>query len=215
MGLRLLGWPQPHQQHDAAELVDFLQPRLVQPPPSGCWETRRSAAEGQLLHTTSPVSALKCILLTQDPEHPTPEVQELVHQWHAQRDLHAFTELPPWCFLQLPRFCYHAPGWPVKQSQAYLLPQRLKLPHFQRSDTLETSWVPYRVVAYIQHHGPTPTSGHYTVAAADAHQQHWLLDDEKTPVLMTSQQVDHLSANAYLVLLVQEPAALPPPQYLH
>ena len=81
------------------------------------------------------------------------------------------------------------------------------MPHFPTQGTLDIRWIPYRVVAYIQHHGPTPVSGHYTVAVADACQQYWLLDDEKEPVLMEPSQVDHLSANVYLLLLVQDSAA--------
>ena len=209
MGLRLLGWSHPQQQHDAAELVDFLQPRLLRSPVSGCWETRQQTDDG--LHRTPSVSAHKCITLPVDAPNPTPEVQELINQWHSQSLLHAFTEAPLWLFLQLPRFFYHAPGWPVKQAQAYILPYDLQLPQFVNFDTTDVSWVPYRVLAYIQHHGSVPTSGHYTTVAQLNPHESWLLDDDKDPTLLTSAQLDHLSANAYLMLIVRRsetPAAI-------
>ena len=207
MGLRLLGWPRPQQQHDTAELIDFLQPRVTQSSVPGRWEARRLAADGSGVHVTASTTALKCLLLAQDSEHPTPSVQDLISQWHHQLDMYAFSDMPPWCFLQLPRFQYHARGWPVKQSQAYILPNTLQLPYFTQSDDVRASWVLYRVVAHIQHHGPAPTSGHYTVAVSDFNNRYWLLDDEKEPQCMSDQQVDHLSRNVYLMLLVRDSAA--------
>ena len=206
MGLRLLGWPHPQQQHDVAELVDFLQPRLLASPLPGCWETRQHTPEG--LVSTASVGAQRCIQLPLDIHNPTPEVQELVDRWHSQGVLQAFTELPPWLFLQLPRFFYHAPGWPVKQTQAYLLTHHISLPKFSHSDRLNVLWVNYRVLAYIQHHGHTPTTGHYTTVVPFRAGPSWLLDDDKDPQLMTSAQLDHLSANVYVVLVVRE-AAVP------
>ena len=41
MGLRLLAWSHPQRQHDVAEIVDFLQPRLLASPIPGSWETRQ------------------------------------------------------------------------------------------------------------------------------------------------------------------------------
>ena len=207
MGLRLLGWPRPQQQHDTAELIDFLQPRVVLSLVPGRWEARRLAADGSGVHVTASTTALKCLLLAQDSAHPTPSVQDLISQWHHQLDMYAFSDVPPWCFLQLPRFQYHARGWPVKQSQAYILPSTLQLPRFTHTDDVSISWVLYRVVAHVQHHGPAPTSGHYTVAVSDLHHRYWLLDDEKEPQRMSDQQVDHLSRNVYLMLLVRDSEA--------
>ena len=157
------------------------------------------------LHRTPSVSAHKCITLPLDAQNPTPEVQELINQWHSQSLLHAFTKTPLWLFLQLPRFFYHAPGWPVKQAQAYILPYDLQLPQFVNSDTTDVNWVPYRVLAYIQHHGNVPTSGHYTTVAQRHPHESWLLDDDKDPTLLTSAQLDLLLIVG-LKLLQQFPA---------
>ena len=107
MGMRLLGWQRPQQQHDPAELIDFLQPRLVQPPPPGCWEARHHAADG--VQTFASVSALKCIMLAQDQHCPTPEVQDLIVRWSSQRELHSVSRLPG-VFCSSPGFITSHPG---------------------------------------------------------------------------------------------------------
>ena len=209
MGLRLLGWSHPQRQHDVAEIVDFLQPRLLITPFPGSWETRQQTP-GDLI-CTSPVGAQRCVTLPLNLQHPAFEVQELVNQWCSQSAIHAFNVAPPWIFLQLPRFHYRAPAWPEKQPHAYVLTHCISIPVFKDRHCIDVEWVPYRIIAYIQHHGSTPVSGHYTTVALKQ-DQYWLIDDDKDPRLMTSAQLNHLSANAYIVLVARadcDQAALP------
>ena len=204
MGLSLLGWPRPRSQHDVAELIDFLQPRIVRPTPPGCWVTRQHTDTG--IETTAPVSTLRCVQLLVDASNPTPDIQTLIHRWHTQPAMHALAAAPLWLFLQIPRFLYRSAGRPVKQTQAYILPQSVQLPVFVDSVSLAVHWQQYRVSACIQHHGPLPSQGHYTTVAFLTHAQ-WMLDDEKEPTPLTDEQLDHLSANVYLMLLTCSIAA--------
>ena len=204
MGLSLLGWPRPRSQHDVAELIDFLQPRIVRPTPPGCWVTRQHTDTG--IETTAPVSTLRCVQLLVDASNPTPDIQTLIHRWHTQPAMHALAAAPLWLFLQIPRFLYRSAGRPVKQTQAYILPQSVQLPVFVDSVSLAVHWQQYRVSACIQHHGPLPSQGHYTTVAFLTHAQ-WMLDDEKEPTPLTDEQLDHLSANVYLMLLTCSVAA--------
>ena len=211
MGLRLLGWSHPQRQHDVAEIIDFLQPRLLATSIPGSWETRQQTP-GDLIYT-SPVGAQRCVTLPLNPQYPAFEVQELVNQWCSQSAIHALTVTPPWLFLQLPRFHYHAPGWPEKQTHAYMLTPGINIPKFRDPHCTDVEWVPYHIIAYIQHHGNTPASGHYTTVAVQQ-DQYWLIDDDKDPRLMTSVQLNHLSTNAYIVLVARDAcdrATLPHP----
>ena len=206
MRLRLLGWLRPRQQHDVAELIDFLQPRLVRPAPSGCWETRQHTDAG--ISRTPPVSMLRCLQLLVEARSPTPDIQTLINRWHTQSAMHAMTEAPPWLFVQIPRFLYRSRGRPVKQSQAYILPPSLLLPVFADSVSLTVHWREYRVGAWcIQHHGLVPSQDHYT-AVAFHERGKWMLDDGKEQIPLDAEQADHLSVNVYVLLLTRATAAL-------
>ena len=199
IGFKLLGWPAPQTQHDVAELIDFLHPRLIPNAMSGHWESRDLSAEG--LTRQAQASVHKCIRLPLDPAAPNPEIQESIRMWHQQQQLQGFTMPPAWLFLQLPRFHYEAAGRAVKLQHAYIIPHTLDIPVFCDLESLEVNWVPYTVKAYIQHHGDEPTSGHYTTVVQDR-VHHWLLDDEKTPSLLEMHQLEHVSTNMYVIVLV-------------
>ncbi|CAE7819672.1 cscB [Symbiodinium necroappetens] len=100
------------------------------------------------------------------------------------------------------RFQHRAGGSVVKLQHAYLMPHTLSIPVFNHLNNLEVDWTTYDVAAYIQHHGPEPTSGHYTTVVRD--REHlWLLDDEKQPSRLASAEIDHVSTNMYILVLVQ------------
>ena len=67
---------------------------------------------------------------------------------------------------QVPATCTGMAG---ETDTGLIMPSTLKLPHFLSPDTLEVSRVTYRVLACIQHHGSTPTSGRFTVVATKDH----------------------------------------------
>ena len=177
MGFKLLGWPAPQNQHDVAELIDFLHHRLIGSTLRGQWESRGLSAEGLALYKQA--TAHKCMRLPWDPSNPSPNIQDSITLWHQQVQLQGLSEPSQWLFLQLPRFQHRPGGRVVKLQHAYLIPQTLSIPVFKHLHNLEVDWVNYTVAAYIQHHGPEPTSGHYTTVVRDK-ERSWLLDDENS-----------------------------------
>ncbi|CAE7659958.1 pol [Symbiodinium sp. CCMP2456] len=161
---------------------------------------RSLTADGMQVAELAP--ATKCLVLVNDPARHLPDVQELISAWHTQIGLQAYNKPPPWLFIQLPRFHYYAPGWPVKLQHAYILPSALRIPVFATADNMLVRWEQYRVIGFIQHHGSAPTAGHYTAVIRTQHDQLWLLDDEKAPCKLTDAQVDHASTNACILALV-------------
>ena len=102
MGFRLLGWSAPEQQHDVAELIDFLHGRLASSLVRATCEVRSHTAEG-LQHVVQ-APATKCLALPVNPGMHSPDVQDLIQAWHAtqQAGVAAYTEAPAWLFLQYP-----------------------------------------------------------------------------------------------------------------
>ena len=201
IGFNLLGWPAPRQQHDVAELIDYLHIKLASSALSGRWESRGLTAEGLDVHSLT--TAHRCMRLPYDADNPSPYVQDSIHLWHHQLQLQGLSappETPLWLFLQLPRFQYRAGVGAEKLQQAYILPSTLTIPLFPNPDTLNVTWTEFTVVAHIQHHGATPASGHYTtVVPYRGH--YWLLDDEKAPQRLTVEQLDHVSTNVYVIVI--------------
>ena len=202
MGFKLLGWSEPEQQHDVTELVDFLHGRLASLIINAVIEVRSHTAEG--FQRSVQASATKCLALPINPDMHSPDVQELIHAWHAtqQAGLVAYNAAPAWLFIQIPRFHYHSPNWSAKLQQAYLIPQTLNIPIFSDPTALQVAWEQYQVVGLIQHHGNLPTSGHYTSAIRETTGRFWLLDDEKAPTELTDCQLDHVSTNVCVITVV-------------
>ena len=90
-----------------------------------------------------------------------PELQALIQFWHAQDRLFGITEPVPWLFLQLPRFRLHN-RQTKKTQQQYHHADTVSIPVFRDNNSLHIIWHDYMVLGYIQHHGSTITSGHYT-----------------------------------------------------
>ncbi|CAE7404157.1 unnamed protein product [Symbiodinium sp. CCMP2592] len=202
IGFKLLGWSEPRRQHDVAEFIDHLHPKLVRPLSPGHWETRGQTAEG--FDRQVQASVAKCIQLPTDPANPTHNVQDLVQLWHQQAELQAFAQAPPWAFLQLPRFRYNERGRAGKLLHPYTLPHVIRLPVFTSADSLAVQWIAYRTTACIQHHGARPTAGHYTTAIFRKSDL-WQLDDEKSSRLHRPEQLDHLSTNMYIIAVARMP----------
>ena len=144
--------------------------------------------------------ASRCLQLALEP------TEELVPRWHAQNALHAFTDLPPWLFTQIPGFLYRAPGWPVNSRKLTLyrvcyICHAFAIPVHLTSNGFSTGLLPHPAS------WNAPTSGHYTTVTSTSGQQYWLLDDEKEPRLISDSELNHLSVNMYLLLLVQNVAA--------
>ena len=205
LGFGLLGWSAPRREHDVAELVEFLHPKIAKTAITGHWELRYQTDHGVNRQVVAAGTSCLRLVIRDVTSASIVDLQSLIDQWHADAELglNAYTTAPPWLCLQLPRFYYRSPGWAVKQSHPYLFSEHLRIPIFDTADNLVVRWLTYTVLACIQHHGPRPSEGHYTAVLRKGAQQ-WLFDDEKKPPrLLTSRQLDHLSSNMYLIVVVQ------------
>ena len=137
-------------------------------------------------------------MLVAPPSHH-PDLQVLVNVWHQQNVRHGLTEAAAWLYMQLPRFDWRS-DQPVKTSLPYHFADNLQVPVFTSPMGMDVEWVSYRVVAYIQHHGLTPRTGHYTTILATG-ERHWLLDDEKSPCELAPDSYEHACHNIYSLVL--------------
>ena len=200
-GFQLLGWPRPEQQHDIAELIDFLNPRLSLQHVVGQVECRQHSSDGVAKQLEG--STTKCIRLLKPSKH-SPNLQDLINFWFSQDFRYALSKPDPWLFLQLPRFA-QADGRISKGRQAYHCTHQLDMPIFTDVSALQVRWAAYQVVGYIQHHGRTVDSGHYTMVQAcpseASEQELWQFDDEKSPCLITAPSREKLQRNMYILVL--------------
>ena len=201
LGFLLLGWRGARRQHDTAEFIDFLIPKVASTGVS-TWSSRTISPSGEV-RTLLTGTLNKCLGLPATPVH-TPELQELINHWHQQESLHALDVTPPWLFVQLPRFAVAA-GAVRKTQHPYLLAGTVQIPFFCEPGTLRVAWRVYDIACYIRHHGPTPYSGHYTVLIQDA--SPYLLDDDRPPASASAAELEDTSVSAYILVLCQRTAS--------
>ena len=197
LGFNLLGWRRPERQHDVAELIDFLVPRLCPSQAHHTWSAK-TAHEGGV-HQVDGAALSKCLSLS-NLTIDNPDLQVLVNQWYQQAEAHALDSTVPWLFLQLPRSSRDEQGNITKNHKPIIIPKVLQLPVFESPHTLEPRWQPYHLIACILHHGPLLTSGHYSVLSIGGAQSH-VLDDEKPRVPATNAFLESASCSAYVLVL--------------
>ena len=195
LGFLLLGWRGARLQHDIAEFLDFILPKVVSAGVS-TWSSRSSLPDGSVgTQLTGPLN--KCVHLPLPPVH-VPGIQELINHWHRQASLHALDRPTPWIFLQLPRFVV-SDGEIQKTREPYLLTGLVQLPVFREPGTLGITWHDYAITSYIRHHGPSPTSGHYTTLLGSA--PPYLLDDDRMPQKANTSELETTSVSMYILVL--------------
>ena len=191
----LLGWPRAREQHDVVEFLDFFAPRVTNSL-SGTWQGRQHLTEDAYIqHEVGPLN--KCIPLPRPRRH-TPHIQDLIGQWHRQDNRCALTCVSEWVFFQLPRFrC--AKGRVRKTHQSYDIPSILQVPVFLDEQSTSVVWHSYCACAVIRHHGPTPSSGHYTVMVGE--EPGYILDDDAAPRKAEAADMTETSASMYVLAL--------------
>ena len=171
VGFQLLGWPHPERQHDVAELIDFLNPRLSALHVTGQVDSREQTPAG--VRTQFEGTATRCIRLIRPPQHK-PALQGLINFWHSQDSMQALSRPDPWLFLQVSQLML-VKGRSQQSRQTYHCAHHLQV-HLQQCGGPRSD-----VSAYKQHHGYRVDSGHYTTMQVKRDRSLWRLDDEKSP----------------------------------
>ena len=197
---KLQAWNNLHIQHDVAELVAYLLPRLHQQGFQGSWEARCRTED--VIHVTDRGTALAPVILSLHAGEQL-ILQSMIDQWHAQASVHALTQQTPIVCLQIPRFIWEA-GVMRRDHRSLLGYQCLvHMPIFDSPDERTAHLAPYQVVAMQLHYGARPTSGHYRTAMLGqpkfGKEKVWLSDDESVPQPILR---EHDSA-IYLIWLMQ------------
>ena len=207
-------WQEPHQQHDAAEFLQFLAPLLIpyQERQLCCWQARElsershlpsSQAVAQVVDqgTLWPMTVTARLVPPmqssgEDRQQSPPSLQSLLIQWRNQAARHARTAKPDWLVLQVSRFddagCKLVE--PAGFSEAVYIP-------FFTGQSLATSSARYRVSAVIYHLGPTLLSGHYRSALCQAGSIQLVTDDGTPARQATVRDVQQIQSNVYLFFL--------------
>ena len=156
--LRLLEtWPNPQQQHDAAELLVHLQRHTRFPALVGTREARTMQGPHFQVHQSA--SQVPHIML---PCQPNKTLQELVEQWAYDQDtgqICAVSEAPTFLCIQLLRFQGNMAGEINKLSHVIPLSPKLQVPTF--AEGIDTRPQAYVLHSTVYHIGCTPDSGHY------------------------------------------------------
>ena len=157
----LLGWAQPHVQHDVAELATLLLRNLGWVPCALSW-CRRVQVEGGFRNLQTMQDAR---LLHLDPDQGlhTSVLQDIIKSWHGIIAVQALHSAPAMIWIQLPRFvCQDGRVQKVKQRlRLGTSHRRIHLPVFSSSRDTSISWHEYQVNAVIYHIGPSVNEGHY------------------------------------------------------
>ena len=175
---QLVGWRQPHIQHDVAEFTQFLMPNLGWLGDGFSWKARVQV-EGQVeefLHSGN----MSVLLMVTPNGLCSSDIQQFINQWHAQAHTHALHGIPQHIYIQLPRY-RETPDGIVKHTIPIDLSCReIMLPVFTSQQGVEVSWKCYDITTAVVHLGPTQNSGHYRVAAfMRNHANCWYSDDNQ------------------------------------
>ena len=198
----MLGWDDWHIQHDAAEFLGRLLSKMPFDCPAlqgewGCFDL--TADGGRELFSHSMRQSIP-IPLAESSDH---SLQNLIDSWSVQehsQGLH--NPPPPMICLQLLRYTYSG-SRVVKictSISSDSFDSRILIPVFVIGDQLEIAHVPYRVMAIVVHHGPTPDSGHYTTQLRDRDGRGWWTKND-TQCYWHPTLEEHVLKNAYLVFL--------------
>ena len=155
------GWAEVHRQHDVCEFSTFLMKHCDCSLFSGSWQARMPAAAGDMRLIDAGLCTQPIILYI--PQHrPNMAIPRLADDWHRCVDrFHGLQVVPPVLMLQLHRFQQQR-GATIKNRGNVRLDDVIRVPVFQGRGGSMVHHVQYTLAAFIEHHGDTPISGHYT-----------------------------------------------------
>ena len=144
----LLTWRDMHRQHDAAEFLQFLLPKLSWVPCRHEWSARLEVNGACRRESGNPQEYI--LGLTPPDGLQSSVIQDTVDAWHRQLHTHALHSAPDCIFLQLlPRFREHDGVLVKHRIPLDLHPPTLHLPVFRNPDSLVCDWTEYHIHAAI------------------------------------------------------------------
>ena len=155
----LLTWRDMHRQHDAAEFLQFILPKLSWVPSRHEWSARLEVDGACRRESGNPQEHV--LGLTPPDGLQSSNIQDTIEAWHRQVHTHALHSAPECIFLQLPRFREHNGVIVKRRIPLDLYPPTLHLPVFRHPDSLACDWTEYHIHAAIVHLGEGTTNGHY------------------------------------------------------
>ena len=200
--LSLAAWRLPEAQHDAAEFLTYLLPRIMWYPTVFSWSVRYQIGDGlhredhadvRLLHLNAPDGLISS------------DLQDTIDAWHHQRQLHALDSAPGILLLQLPRFRQDGTGRCVKHGIPINIRRSFRFPVFTHEHGIECRWQEYTVQAALIHIESTMTAGHYRAALMDpgsSVDQLWYTDDNRVATsvdLNHAVHIDEIYTNCYVL----------------
>ena len=173
----LLGWRDINVQHDGAEFLLHILPRVSWLDTRTGWETR-TVQDGQVHRQVN--SNMPILMLNPAEGLISSNIADAVQTWHLQAGVivQALVHAPHDLVIHLPRFREAEAGIVKHRIPLSLGPGLIKLPVFTGPNNTECSWFTYTIRAALLHLGETTTSGHYRSLLIDARAQTcWLTDD--------------------------------------
>ena len=166
LNFQLVGWRRPHSQHDVAEFIQLLMPKLNWIGDGLSWGARVQVG-GQVEEFLLSERVHVLLMVTPDGICSS-EIQQLINQWRNQAHTYAMLVAPQHLYIQLPRY-RETPQGIVKHTIPINLTHReIQLPVFTSQHDVEVSWKNYEITTAIIHLGHDQHSGHYRVAAFDS-----------------------------------------------
>ena len=160
---QLIGWRQPHNQHDAAEFIQFLLPKLAWIGDVFSWGARLQV--GGLVETVLRSGNAHILMMATADGLCSSNIQLFINQWHAQAHTHGLNNAPQHLYLQLPRYRDTQDGIVKHLIPLDLNTRAIQLPIFNSQDSTEVHWKQYDITTAIVHLGPNQRAGHYRVSA--------------------------------------------------
>ena len=148
---QLLGWRQPHNQHDVAEFIQLLLPKLVWIGGVFSWEARLQV--GGSAETVMRSGNTRILMMATADGLCSSDIQLFINQWHAQAHTHGLINAPQHLYLQLPRYRDTLEGIVKHLIPLDLNTRAIKLPIFNSQDSTEVHWKQYDITTAIVHLG--------------------------------------------------------------
>ena len=199
-------WGEAHRQHDVCEFFAHIMHTSDCGLFAGLWKAFTPAMAGHThLLDEGPCTQPIILHLPQATRDSTPpRIQRLVDEWHRCVDrIHGLYQAPAVILFQLHRFTRQR-NRIYKNHAKVLLDDFIRVPVLQATGSA-THTVPYKLCAFIEHHGNTPLTGHYTANLVQ--DTLWCCDDDRVAQQRAGVNISHQKSCYALFYCLQQ--ALP------